>query len=188
MLHIALKEWQAVCDLLLSGRLAFVLRKGGIIEDRGPGMFDLQHTRFALFPSWAHQKPDMLKAEFRAGVQVMDEPDEVVIHGIAEATAIWRVPNRAAVDALDDLHPWSPPQIDMRFNYKPDNPLYLVVLRAARLAEPLTIENLPAYGGCRSWVPLEPAHAIDDSHTICAMNDEAFGNIVSRIRETMRRD
>lgn len=187
MLHIALKEWQAVCDLLLSGQLAFVLRKGGIIEDRGPGMFNLQHTRFALFPSWAHQKPEMLKPQCRAGVEVMDEPEEVVIHGIAEAANLWRVPDRAAVDALDDLHPWSAEQIDMRFSYKPQNPLYLVALRAARLSRPVTIENLPAYGGCRSWVPLEPTHAIDDSHTTPALNDGAFENIVNRLHETMRR-
>lgn len=188
MLNVALKEWQAVCDLLLAGQLAFVLRKGGIIEDRGPGMFDLQHTRFALFPSWAHQKPDMLKPVYRPEVQVIDEPAEVTLHGIAEAAGIWRVPDRAAVDALDDLHPWSAEQIDMRFSYKPQNPLYLVVLRAARLAQPVTIENLTTYGGCRSWVPLKPAHAIDDSRTIPAMNDWAFENIVNRIHGTMRSD
>jgi hypothetical protein len=42
----------------------------------------------------------------------------------------------------------------MRFNYRPENPLYLILIRASRLAEPVTIENTPAYAGCKSWVPL----------------------------------
>ena len=47
--------------------------------------------------------------------------------------------------------------IDYRFNYKPENPLYLLLVRAYRLHEPVVIENTPAYAGCKSWVPLDQA-------------------------------
>ena len=45
MLDIALKEWAVVCNLLLEGRLAVLLRKGGIAETGGAGVFELEHTR-----------------------------------------------------------------------------------------------------------------------------------------------
>ena len=59
------------------------------------------------------------------------------------------------MDALDDEHVWAPPLIDMRFNYKPQNPLYLLLVRAYRLPQPVSVENTPAYAGCKSWVPLD---------------------------------
>ncbi len=185
MINVALKEWSVICDLLLDGRMAFVLRKGGIIEDRGPGVFDLKHDQFALFPSWAHQKPEMIKPEFREGVELLDEPERVTIRGYTEAAHIWQVPHRAAVDALDDLHPWSAQQIDMRFDYKPENPLYVVALRAYRLATPIEINNLPEYGGCRSWIELDDKSAIDQTHAEPTMDDAAFHQIVQRIDQAM---
>ena len=59
------------------------------------------------------------------------------------------------MDELDAEHVWAPPLIDMRFNYRPENPLYLLLVRAYRLHQPATIENTPAYAGCKSWVPLD---------------------------------
>jgi hypothetical protein len=58
------------------------------------------------------------------------------------------------VDLLEDQHIWDKPLIDMRFDYRPKNPLYLLVLRVFRLAQARTIDNLAAYAGCKSWVPL----------------------------------
>ena len=113
MLNTALKEWAIICDLLLEGRLAILLRKGGIHEASGPGRFELEHPRFLLFPSWAHQKPEMIKPAYRNRVQVLDEPATITMAGWAEAAKIWRVPSRAAFDSLDDLHPWTREQIDI---------------------------------------------------------------------------
>src|SRR5688572_15413116 len=131
MLDVALKEWSVVCDLLMEGRLAILPRKGGIHEDAGPGAFRLEHPRFALFPSWAHQRPAMIKPEHRERVEVIEEPAEITFRAVAEAARIWEVPGRAAFDRLDDLHCWTEQQIDMRFDYKPDRPLYLVAVRVA---------------------------------------------------------
>ena len=163
MLNVALKEWSIVCDLLLGGELSLLLRKGGIEEDEGPGRFRLRHPRFALFPSWAHQKPGMIEPRYRQRVEVLDEPDELMLRGYAESVGIRAAPSRAALDSLDDLHCWTDEYVDMRWNYRPENPLYVVALRAYRLAEPKTVPNRVAYGGCRSWVPLEDEDAIDDN-------------------------
>jgi hypothetical protein len=60
----------------------------------------------------------------------------------------------------------------MRFNYKPQNPLYLLIVRAYRLKQPVTIDNTPAYAGCKSWVPLE--HAIDAAGASPALDDATY--------------
>ena len=36
---VAFKEWAGVCDALLQGRQAIIIRKGGISEGPGPGVF-----------------------------------------------------------------------------------------------------------------------------------------------------
>lgn len=186
MLHVALKEWSVVCDLLMEGRLAILLRKGGIHEDRGPGEFRLEHDRFALFPSWAHQKPEMIKPPFRDRVRVMQEPAEIPIGAMAAVGKIWQVPGRTAFDKLDDLHCWTRQQVDMRFDYKPDHPLYLVAVRCYPLAEPKNIPNHWSYGGCKSWVPLQERDVIDDAGARPVIGDEAFAAIIRRVDEAMR--
>jgi hypothetical protein len=185
MLDIALKEWAIVCDLLLEGKLTILLRKGGIHESGGPGVFELEHPRFLLFPSWAHQKPEMTKPEYRERTQVLAEPPTITFRGVGEVARIWQVRERAALDSLQDLHCWTPAQIDMRFNYKPQNPLYLMAVRARRLAEPKTVRNTNAYGGCKSWVPLGPGDAVDDAGAVPVVDERAFAGIVGRVEATL---
>lgn len=186
MLDVALKEWAIVCDLLLEGSAAVLLRKGGIHEEGGPGVFELEFPRFAMFPSWAHQRPLMIKAQYRDRVEVLDEPDELEMTGMGHAAAIWQVTSREAFDRLDDLHSWTAEQVDMRFDYKPDRPLYVMAVRAYRLATPKRIVNEPDYAGCRSWVPLRPLDEVDDEGATPALSDEAFAAIVKRVDEAMK--
>lgn len=182
MLNVALKEWAVICDLLIEGRLAIVLRKGGIHEDAGPGRFKLEVPRFALFPAWEHQDPGKLKEPYQQSVEVFDEePATLTIKGFAEAACIWSVPSRVAFDTLDGLHCWTSEQIDMRFNYKPERPIYLLALRAYRLAEPRTIANNPRYAGCKSWVDLDPPDAIDTAGASPALDEPAMSRIINRV-------
>jgi hypothetical protein len=186
MLDIALKEWAIVCDLLVEGRLALLLRKGGIHESGGPGVFELEHPRFLLFPSWAHQKPEMIKPEHRGRVQVLEEPETIPFRGLAEVARIWRVPTRAAFETLDDLHCWTSAQIDMRFNYRPENPLYLMAVRAYRLERESSVPNRPEYAGCKSWVPLRPSEAVEDRAARVVMSDDAFASVVNRVTSAFK--
>ena len=161
---VALKEWAIVCELLAAGRMSFVLRKGGVHEDHGPGRFRLEEERFALFPAWEHEtlawiKPGWLDG-FR-GTPVETEPAEIAITAVAEVARAWVVPSREAFDRLDGLHPWATPQVDLRFSYKPDRPLYAVALRVTRLKVPRVLPNRGAFAGCRSWVPLDGADAVE---------------------------
>jgi len=179
MIDVALKEWDLVCSALLSGRQAILLRKGGILDSGNH--FELEHRRFWLFPTFVHQDPRMVKPEHRAGLtQVRQEPERVQLRGFAEVAGIFAVPDRAAMDRLRDLHVWDEPLIDMRFGYRPEKPLYLVVLRAFGLAEPVEIENTFSYAGCKSWVPLEKGIAEGDA--LSALGEEKLAAVMERVR------
>jgi len=152
-LRVALKEWAAVCMALGEGRQILLLRKGGIHE-RGQ-RFEMEHRQFLLFPTYLHQNPAMLKPSEHANLKPMAaEPEEIEMTLAGEVTDVLRLQSRRQMDALDGLHVWTPALIDMRFGYKPENPLYLMLVRAYRLATAVRVPNIPAYAGCRSWVPL----------------------------------
>lgn len=187
-LDIALKEWAIVCDFLAQGRCALLLRKGGIHEAGGPGRFALNHDRFLMFPAWEHERLDWIKPEWLPsdeGLAVDEpeasEPSRITFKCYAEAVKIWEVPSREAFDRLDELHPWGKPQIDMRFGYKPDRPLYLLALRAYRMRDEVVVPNRDGFAGCVSWVPLEAGDVVDGTGAVPAMSDVAFAGVVERV-------
>lgn len=189
MIDIALKEWSRVCDLLVEGKVCLLLRKGGVHEDGGPGRFKLEHERFALFPAWEHETLEWIKPGLRPSRgPIEQEPAEIVIKGFAEVAGIWEVPasgGRAAFDRLDDLHPWLPPQVDMRFNYKPDRPLYAMLVRAYRLESPRVIPNRRAFAGCRSWVPLDEADRVTTRPAERAISTARLDTIRERVQQEL---
>lgn len=187
MIDVALKEWAVICEVLVAAEQAILLRKGGIEEAAGPGRFRLEVPRFALFPAWLHQVPERIKPHWRMQVERFDaEPAEIVIRAVAVADRVWQVPSRESLNRLDDLHAWQPEQLDMRWNYKPHQPLYLLAVRVYRLAAPCKIANNPRYAGCKSWVALDAADAIDDAGATPVLADAAFAAIVARIDGAMR--
>ena len=138
-LNVALKEWDLVISAMLAGRQAVLLRKGGILES--DNQFELEHKQFLFYPTYVHQDPRMTKAEFRGEIR-----------GDGGGAARWScavtarrrgfcVPGRKQMDELFDLHVWDSPLIDMRFNYRAEKPLYLVVVRAFVLPSPVRIAN-----------------------------------------------
>jgi len=188
MLQVALKEWAVICDLLVAGEQVILLRKGGIEEAEGPGRFRLEVPRFALFPAWLHQMPERIKPRWRERVKIYDaEPAEIVIAGFGVVEHVWQVRSRKSLDALDDLHVWTPQQLDMRWNYKPHQPLYLLAVRVYRLAAPRAVANNARYSGCKSWVDLESPDAIDEDGATLALNDDAFSLMVARIERSLFR-
>jgi hypothetical protein len=153
-LQIGLKEWASVCRALEHGKQIILLRKGGIFEyqDR----FELEQEQFLLFPTYLHQDLAMLKPAGQEGFEARaEEPKQVRMSAAGVVTDIVQLKSRGQMDAIEDEHVWTAPLIDMRFNYKPEKPLYLLLVRAYRLHEPVVVENTRAYAGCKSWVPLD---------------------------------
>jgi hypothetical protein len=161
-LQVALKEWASVCSALETGRQIILLRKGGIYE--AAGEFELEHRQFLLFPTYVHQKIDMLKPDAQGSFEARtSEPEHIRLSIVGVVTDILQLASRAQMDAIDAEHIWTAPLIDMRFNYRPENPLYLLLVRAYRLHQPVSIVNTPAYAGCKSWVPLDQSVTTGDA-------------------------
>jgi len=167
-LQVALKEWAVVCRALEQGRQAVLLRKGGVCETAGE--FEVENREFLFFPTYLHQNLNMLKRTEHPGFEPRSaEPEQVTITGAGVVTDIIRLKSRAQIDAIDDEHVWTPPLIDMRFSYRPQNPLYLLLVRAYRLRQPLSLANTPAYAGCKSWVPLD--HPVELGDALPVLDD-----------------
>ena len=182
-LNVALKEWASICDALGSGRQIILLRKGGIYESAGE--FEIEHRQFLLFPTYLHQNATMLKASEHAALKPMEaEPARIAISLAGEITDILPMSNRPAMDALDEEHIWTSKLIDMRFNYRPENPLYLLLVRAYRLGKAVVIDNTPAYAGCKSWVPLDRAVETKDAAPV--LDDSEYLRRTQMIIENLR--
>ncbi len=180
-LSVALKEWHLVIQALLSGQQTVLLRKGGILEANNE--FELEHQNFLLYPTFVHQQLNGIKPQWRDRVQqAAQEPDEILIEAYATARHIFEVPSRAAMDQLHDLHVWDAPLLDMRFNYRPEKPLYLVVLQAYKLPVPVKIAGNIAYAGCKSWVPLN--EQIDVSGASPVTDCKQIQSVTERIEST----
>jgi hypothetical protein len=178
---IALKEWDLVINEMMAGHQAILLRKGGILEANNE--FELEHRRFLFYPTFVHQDPRMVKANKRAAIRnAASEPALVEIRGYGEVVSILKVPGRAQMDALTDLHVWDAPLIDMRFAYRPEKPLYVVVVRAMALPRLVSVANTLAYAGCKSWVPLE--QEMDVTGATPAMATEKLQEVAERVRRT----
>jgi hypothetical protein len=170
-LQVALKEWHTVCRALESGRQMLLLRKGGISESAGE--FQVEHREFLLFPTFLHQNLNMLKSTDQGDYTPLnEEPGEVAIASAGVVTDVIQLKSREQINTIDDEHIWLAPLLDMRFNYRPENPLYLLLIRAYRLHAPVTIANTPAYAGCKSWVPLEAP--IETGDALPVLDDVRF--------------
>lgn len=148
---VAFKEWEGVCNALLDGRQALILRKGGI--DEGSGGFQPEHAAFWLYPTRVHQAQQGLKPT--VGVADADQTDGVVaIRGLAVVSRIGRVDRPERLPALDDLHVWTAETVEKRFYYR--NPgLWVLGVRIYRRDEPWLVPVTPEHAGCKTWVPLE---------------------------------
>jgi hypothetical protein len=177
-MEVALKEWATVCHALGAGRQIMLLRKGGIFESAGG--FEIEKRQFLLFPTYLHQNTAMLKDEaMRWFDHRAAEPEQIPLEFAGNITHIEKISNRAQLDALDAEHIWTSPLIDMRFNYKPQNPLYLLLVRVYALPKIVTIQNTPAYAGCKSWVPLDVPIDVENSTPV--MDDAVYQDRTQKI-------
>jgi hypothetical protein len=153
-LGVALKEWDSVCQALIQGRQIVMLRKGGIHESGGE--FELEFRRFLLFPTFLHQDQKMLKDSAQDLFTFSgSEPKTIQISAFADVTDVILIDNINQITAIDAYHVWTPKLLQMRLNYRPENPLYLLLAKVHKLPQPVTIDNHQSYAGCKSWVGLK---------------------------------
>jgi hypothetical protein len=173
-MKVALKEWAVVVEAVTTGRQILLLRKGGIAE--GKRGFEIQHERFLFFPTWEHQHAEAIRPEFR---ELWDrvrpaDPDQVQFRCLGKVRDVVHAPaSREEFRALEARHIWGERSIRMRYEYRPDLPLFVVIVQAYVLTRPVVLPNDRRYRGCRSWVELDEDVAVDDATPVLGAEEFA---------------
>jgi hypothetical protein len=173
----AFKEWAVIVRALLAGEQILDVRKGGLREDGRH--FAVQATTCWLYPTVEHQQSELLKPAYRRWIGETEAaaapPDQVRIEGWAEIVAATTVTDPDELAKLDSKLIWTLDYASSRLSWKKRDPLWVLVLRAYRLEEPLVVPFEAAYKGCTSWVdvdglPDDPASLAGEP----ALSDESF--------------
>jgi hypothetical protein len=157
MLNVAFKEWAVICKALAEGKQSLILRKGGIAESGGD--FQVEHTRFWLFPTYTHQQqPEALQPEALPLLEQTEAerpPAGVVrLAHFAEVLGVYRVHDLLPALLLAHLHLWSEETVRKRFAYRAPG-LFVLPVRVYKSAQVFELPDTAYYQGCRSWVELE---------------------------------
>ncbi len=181
IMDIALKEWASVVRALELGLQVVLLRKGGIAEVEG--RFEVSHREFLLYPTYEHQDERLIVPEWRKLVRQTEaerDAGKVVLTSWARVEHILRVRDRNELERLGIETIYAPAYVDMRLAYKPELPLYVLILRAFKLPTPVTVEETPEYAGCRSWVELRENISTEESSPV--LTDEEFARRLASLR------
>jgi hypothetical protein len=175
----ALKEWALTCRLLLQGRQAILLRKGGI-DEKG---FWVEATGFYLFPTYLHQHRTRVRDEYHAdfdrAIALRPASSILRIDAYAEVVEAVEVHDAGALADLDDLHPYSQAHLEERLSFRPKKPPVVLVVRARPLAEPVEVLMDESFAGCLSWVDVGLG---EPSLRDAAIDDEELAVVAKRIR------
>ena len=181
---VALKEWAVAVDALCQGKTIVLLRKGGIRERQGK--FEVARDRIWLYPTYEHQKPELLKPEYARQVQPMPpgwHPQTIAIGAWAQIDAVFQITDRSTVAALLPFHIWNEQFVVQRLGWKPSQPLYVLLLRVYSLAQPYEITYQQNYGGCRSWIELE--EALTDPDGVPVLDRAEYERQIGAIRQIL---
>ena len=172
---IAFKEWAVTVRALAEGEQLLTLRKGGIHEPNRD--FELEHERFFLYPTFDHQRHDLVREshqpELRRALEEgvwsdgeppahlltsdggVQQPDRVRIRAWAEVAGHFTVTDPRCIDALAPFYVWTPDYAEKRLAWKRRHPLHVLLLRTYRIPRPVTVRVRDDHGGCRSWLELQ---------------------------------
>ncbi len=178
---IALKEWSVAVQALARGRQVLIIRKGGIREEGRH--FRVTHPTFLFYPTFEHQQLELLKPGLDKGSALPDGPRDpmtpVQLTHYAEVHKAFPVSELEELRALSPHHIWSDDYAEKRLRWKPRHPLTAMVLRVYELETPRTLQVMPEYIGCRSWVALAAPVALGALSAV--LSDEAFAHEAAAI-------
>jgi hypothetical protein len=175
-LQHALKEWAVAVRALERGETALVVRKGGIREKA----FAVPQTRFLLLPGYEHQRPGLLKEEYRglmSGIPDLADDGPLRFSSFAEVEGAYEISEAEELTALDPHHMWSSEYAESRFRWRPKKPLTVLVVRAYVLPEMVELPYRDEYGGCKSWIELQEPVSVEGARA--TLSDEEFDRLVA---------
>ena len=177
-----------IVHALLEGEQVVDVRKGGLHEDGRH--FAVHAERFWLYPTYLHQRPELLKAAYRPTLsQVLaDAPgdDQIRVPGWAEVVWTARLTEPEELARLDSTFIWSGDYAASRLQWKRRDPLWVLALRVHVLDEPVEVPFDEAYAGCTSWVDLRGLP--EDPATLAsrpALSDTAFDSRLKGVRQSL---
>ena len=184
--QLALKEWAITVQALADGDQIMMLRKGGIHEESKD--FRVVHPEFLLYPTYLHQREDLLKDSHQPALRrlLADDPND------AEAVTFthWaRVHELLEIDRLDKVaslaphHIWADTYAESRLHWKAMVPLTVMLLRVYRMEHPTTAPFIPEYGGCKSWVDVIPTVRLGEA--VPVVDDARFAAMVDAVHESL---
>lgn len=176
----ALKEWAVAIEALEAGDTVMLLRKGGIKEQGG--RFQVAQEEVLLYPTYEHQQPRLLKPEYEARVIPVTSgwhPETVRIGSWARITDILPVYDENIVNELLPFHIWNEHFICDRLKWKPRQPLFVLLLRAYKLAQVEEIPYCDSYGGCKSWIDLDSSISVENA--IPVLSESTYHQTVNEI-------
>jgi len=181
IINHALKEWAVTVDALEAGKTILLLRKGGVRE--AGNHFKVAHNEVLLYPTFEHQKPDLLKPEYADQVTPVTSgwhPETIRIGAWAKITDILMVSFEPSIKALLPFHVWHEKFVSDRLKWKPSQPIYILLLRTYKLSQPQEIPYRDEYGGCKSWIELN--EDISVANTTPVLTDTEYNSRTSVIR------
>jgi len=151
---LALKEWAVAIKALGEGKQIITVRKGGLYEETRE--FKLENDTFYLYPTYEHQKPEMVKPEYQPMLEATlegwsPEKTTVEIRYFAKITDDVELMDEAKLRALGAYHIWTDNFADVRLHWKKKQPLHILFARVYELEQPMTIDIAEEYKGCKSW-------------------------------------
>ncbi len=182
-LRHTLKEWAVTVRALERGDTALVVRKGGIREKA----FAVKDSRFLLLPGYEHQRPELLKPEYRNLLgEIPDLTDEGPLRftSFAEVRGAYEISEAASLAAIDPYHIWTPEYVESRFRWRPKRPLTVLVLRTFLLPEAAELPYSESYAGCKSWIELE--RPVPTAGARPALEDESFERLITPALAALR--
>lgn len=185
---LSLKEWAVAVKALGEGHQIITIRKGGLYEETRE--FKLEHNKFYLYPTYEHQKQEMVKPEYHhlleaTRIDWSSEKGMVEISCFAEVTDDVELMDEEKLRGLSPYHIWTDNFADVRLHWKKQKPLHILFARVYRLQQPVEIHIDEAYKGCKSWHDLLeaiPGQSFEPvlSDAEYAQKREAILNILNR--------
>lgn len=184
--QLALKEWAITVQALADGDQILMIRKGGIHEESKD--FRVIHPEFLLYPTYLHQRDDLLKDSHRPQLArlLAEDPsdsDAVTFTHWASVHELVEIDRLDKVESLYPHHIWAGSYAESRLHWKPMVPLTVMLLRVFRMENPRTVPFIPEYGGCKSWVDVIPTVRLGNA--VPVIDDARFAQMVDAVHDSL---
>ncbi len=182
---LALKEWAVAVKALSKGEQILILRKGGI--HRADKEFRVVHPEFLLYPTYEHQRRDLVRAashnDLEQSIADNENPEQVEFLYWCKVTDKFEVSEQDVLDDIAPYHIWTSDYANKRLHWRPKQPLTIALLRLYSIESPQSLRVLDEYGGCKSWVELERDIQLGDMTPV--LSDEAYEAQARVIRQAL---